>query len=313
MYKKRSITAVIPAYNEEKLITKTVETLPDFVDKIVLINDGSSDDTLKIITDLAKKNKKLVIVNNTINLGLGTSMVKGFKKALALKTDLICVLAGDAQCDPSYLSKMADELMANDLDYVKANRFVHLEELKKMPKMRKFGNIIITILTKFSTGYYNIFDSQNGYAVFTREILEKLSLSMVGKRYDYENTLLTALSIAGARVRDYPVPAVYGEETSTIKVLPTTIRALRVTFTGFWKRIYNKYILINFHPIALFLLSGIFLIAVGLLAGIFITIERALRGASPSSGTVMLVVLPIIVGFQLLLTAFTMDMNNEDK
>lgn len=313
MYKKRSITAVIPAYNEEKLIAKTVETLPDFVDKIVLINDGSSDDTLKIITDLAKKNKKIVIVNNTINLGLGTSMVKGFKKALALKTDLICVLAGDAQCDPSYLNKMADELITNDLDYVKANRFVHLEELKKMPKMRKFGNIIITILTKFSTGYYNIFDSQNGYAVFTREILEKLSLSMVGKRYDYENTLLTALSIAGARVRDYPVPAVYGEETSTIKVLPTTIRALRVTFTGFWKRIYNKYILINFHPIALFLLSGIFLIAVGLLAGIFITIERALRGASPSSGTVMLVVLPIIVGFQLLLTAFTMDMNNEDK
>lgn len=313
MYKKLTLAAVIPAYNEEKLITKTVETLPSFVDKIILINDGSSDNTLNVVKNLAKKNNKIIIIDNKENIGLGSSMVKGFKKALALRTDLICVLAGDAQCNPSYLSKMADELITNNLDYVKANRFVHLEELKKMPKMRKFGNIIITILTKFSTGYYSIFDSQNGYAVFTRHILKKLSLDMVGKRYDYENTLLTALSIAGARVRDFPVPAVYGEETSTIKVLPTTLRALRVTFTGFWKRIYNKYILINFHPIALFLLSGILLITIGLLAGIFITIERALRGASPSSGTVMLVVLPIIVGFQLLLTALTMDMNNEDK
>lgn len=313
MYKNRTFAAVIPAYNEEKLIGKTVDTLPSFIDHIVVINDGSSDNTLDVIKKLAVKNKNITIINNEQNIGLGSSMVKGFKKALQLKTDLICVLAGDAQCDPSYLSKMAEELIINNLDYVKANRFVHLEELKAMPKMRKFGNIIITILTKFSTGYYSIFDSQNGYAVFTREVLQKISLDMIGKRYDYENTLLIALSIANARLRDYPVPAIYGEEVSTIKVLPTTLRALKVTFTGFWKRIYNKYILINFHPIALFLLSGIFLVIVGLVVGIFITIERALSGLSPSSGTVMLVVLPLIVGFQLLLTAITMDMNNEIK
>jgi hypothetical protein len=168
-------------------------------------------------------------------------------------------------------------------------------------------------LTKFATGYYSIFDSQNGSGVFPRSTLEKLPLDLIGNGYDYENTLLVALSIIGARVKDYPVKAIYGEEESTIRIVPTALRALRVSFTGFWRRIWYKYILYNFHPIALFVVSGVMLFLVGFGFSVFMVVERIASGGSPTTGTVMLGVLPLILSFQLLLTAVQMDVNNENR
>jgi glycosyltransferase involved in cell wall biosynthesis len=313
MYRDLRIAMVVPAYNEEKLIAKTVTTLPSFVDTIIVINDGSTDETSKIINNLAKKNKKVVPIHNDPNIGVGASLVVGFKEALALESDLVGVIAGDAQCNPTYIQGMVDTLLDHNLDYVKANRFVHLKDLEQMPKLRQFGNIFITLLGKFATGYYSIFDSQNGYGIFRRTTLEKLPLDRIGKRYDYENTLLIALSIMGARIKDVPVPAIYGEETSTIPLFKTATRALAVLWRGFWQRMYFKYVVVNFHPIALFLFSGILLTCFGLGFGLYILILKVTTGLSPSSGAVMLSVLPLILGFQLLLTTIVMDMNNEDR
>lgn len=313
MYKNMKIAVCIPAYNEEKLITKTVDTLPDFMDYAVVVNDGSKDSTLKVLVNLQKNNKKLVVVDNGENRGVGFTVVNGFRNALKTDADIIGVMAGDAQCDPSYVSKMVDLLIKENLDYVKANRFVYKDALIQMPTYRRLGNIFITILTKFATGYYSIFDTQNGYGFFTRDILETISLDLIGERYDYENTLLIALSIVGAKVRDEPVPAIYGDEVSSIKILPTIYRALRANFIGFWRRIYYKYILFNFHPIALFLFSGLLLGSFSIFFGSYIIYRRVFEQFSPSTGTVMLIVVPLILGFQLLLTAITMDMNNEGK
>lgn len=313
MYKKLKVAIVIPAYNEERLLPKTIETLPDFVDYVFVVNDGSTDNTWKILQDLAKKHKFVKPVNNEINHGVGYSVVNGFKHALKSDTDLIGVMASDAQCNPDYIATMIDTLIDNKLDYAKANRFANLDALTAMPSYRRIGNVIVTVLTKFATGYYSIFDSQNGYGVFRRDILERMPLSWIGKRYDYENTLLINLSILSARVKDISVPAIYGDETSSIKFLPTALRALKVLFFGFWRRIYYKYIIFNFHPIALFLFGGLFANLFGLLLGIYITYRRIFEHLSPSTGTVMLVVLPLFLGFQLLLTALIMDVGNEDK
>jgi hypothetical protein len=182
-----------------------------------------------------------------------------------------------------------------------------------MPKYRQFGNIFISLLTKFSTGYYSITDITNGCGFLRRSILEKVNFEFVQSRYDYETSMLTALSIAGARIKDHAVPAIYGEETSTIKLVPTVLRNLRAVWLGFWRRIYYRYILYGFHPIALFLLSGLFLFIVGGLFGLFLIIEKLWHNLSPTSGTIMLVVLPIILGFQMLLTALIMDVNNEGR
>jgi glycosyltransferase involved in cell wall biosynthesis len=313
MYRNLKVAVILPCYNEEKLVKKTVDTIPSFVDKILVVNDCSTDGTLEVANGLAKKNNRVVVIDLKVNEGIGGAYIHGFNYSLEQDIDLVVTMAGDAQCNPDYIHLMIDTLLDENLDYVKANRFVHTEELKSMPKFRRWGNTVITILTKFSSGYYSIFDSQNGYGVFKNKTLHSLPFEQIGKRYDYENTLLIALAIMGAKVKDEPVPAIYGDEVSTIPVMKTSLRALKVVWKGFWRRIFYKYVITNFHPIALFLFGGLFLSFIGWAYGIYLLLARIIAGTTPSTGTVMLSVLPIILGFQLLLTAVTMDMNNEGR
>ena len=313
MYRGLRLAAVIPAYNEERLIARSIEELPDIVDLIVVTNDGSTDRTLEILHELAEDNKKLVVLNNERNRGIGYTITRGLKEAMARDADLFVPIAGDAQCDTSYLPRMIDKLLDERLDYVKANRFNNLTALKQMPRFRRVGNVVISLINKFATGYYSIFDSQNGYGIFPRTTLERLPFELIGERYDYENTLLLALGVINAKVKDIPVPAVYGDETSTIRFFPTVRRALSVLFVGFWRRIYYKYVIFNFHPLALFLFGGLALTTLSTIFGLVLVYLRVFEGGSPSSGTVMLVVLPFLVGFQLLLSAIVMDVNNEGR
>lgn len=314
MYRDLRIAVVLPCYNEEKMIGITVDKLPDLVDDIILVNDGSKDKTLEVLHRLAKTNKKIIVLDNEQNQGIGYTLLKGYKYAITeTQAEAIGIVAADDQFDTSYLQPMLDDFINHDLDYVKASRFFHREAFKTMPKYRQIGNIFISLLTKFSTGYYNITDITNGCGFLRREILEKVNFDLVKSRYDYETSMLTALSIAGAKIRDHAVPAHYGDEKSTIKLLPTVLRNLRAVWQGFWLRIYYKYILYSFHPIALFLISGLLLSSIGFIFGLFLVFEKLLNHASPSSGTVMLAVLPIILGFQMLMSALIMDMSNEHK
>lgn len=314
MYRNIKTAVVIPAYNEEKLIVKTIKGLPDIIDYIIVINDGSKDKTYEVIDNYRKKNKKVILLNNDVNRGIGFTLIHGYRHALSsTDAEAIGVVAGDAQFDTSYLQPMLDDFIDYKLDYIKASRFFHREAFKAMPKYRQFGNIFISLLTKFSTGYYTITDITNGCGFLRRSILEKVDFDIVKHRYDYETSMLTALSIVNAKIKDHAVPAIYGEETSTIKLIPTALRNLRAIWTGFWRRIYYKYILYNFHPLALFLISGLLLSLIGFGFGIWLIIDKIVSDASPSTGTVMLVVLPIILGFQMLMTSLIMDMNNEGK
>jgi glycosyltransferase involved in cell wall biosynthesis len=183
--------------------------MPDFVDCIIVTNDGSTDRTLEVLQDLTEEYKGLVVLDNERNRGVGYSVVRGLKEGMRREMDLVAVMAADAQCDPSYLSKMCDVLIEEKLDYVKANRFTSLEALRAMPSYRRFGNIVITLL---NNGYYSIFDSQNGYGVFAKSALERMPSELIGERYDYENTMLLAMGVINGRIKDHPVPAIYGDE-----------------------------------------------------------------------------------------------------
>jgi glycosyltransferase involved in cell wall biosynthesis len=314
MYRKLKVAVVIPAYNEEKLIEHTLTTVPDFVDYIVTVNDGSRDKTLQIQNRLARKYSRIIVVNNEQNMGLGASMVRGYQRVLETDADLVGIMSGDAQCDPAYLTKMTEQLVETPtVDYVKANRFVDVLALQQMPRFRRFGNTLITLLTKFSTGYYSIFDALCSFGMMRRRALESMPLHLIGRRYDFENTQLIAMSIGGVHIADYPVPAKYGEETSTIRLWSTSWHIFSALFVGFWRRIYYKYVVRNFHPVALFLFGGMFMGGIGALFGLYITYRRVFDHLSPSTGTVMLAVMPLILGFQLVLAAITTDIENEKK
>lgn len=314
MYRKLETAVVIPCYNEEKMITQTIKKIPEYIDHIIAVNDASTDNTIGVLKKLKKQYSKLIIVNNKVNQGVGGALIAGYDYAVKnTKATAIGIVAGDDQFDSSYLKAMLDDFIDQSADYVKASRFFHREAFKTMPKYRQFGNIFISLLTKFSTGYYSITDITNGCGWLRREIIEKIDFSIVEKRYDYETSMLTALSIANAKVIDHAVPAHYGDEKSTIKLIPTAWRNLKAVWKGFWRRIYYKYVLYGFHPVALFLFTGMFFLIISLLLAIFLLYVKLFAHQSPTAGSVMLAVLPFILGIQLTLTALTIDVSNENN
>lgn len=314
MYRKLETAVVIPCYNEEKMITQTIKKIPEYIDHIIAVNDASTDNTIGVLKKLKKQYSKLIIVDNKVNQGVGGALIAGYDYAIKnTKATAIGIVAGDDQFDSSYLKAMLDDFIDQSADYVKASRFFHREAFKSMPKYRQFGNIFISLLTKFSTGYYSITDITNGCGWLRREIIEKVDFSIVEKRYDYETSMLTALSIANAKVIDHAVPAHYGDEKSTIKLIPTAWRNLKAVWKGFWRRIYYKYVLYGFHPVALFLFTGMFFLIISLLLAIFLLYVKLFAHQSPTAGSVMLAVLPFILGIQLTLTALTIDVSNENN
>ena len=314
MYRKLETAVVIPCYNEEKMITQTIKKIPEYIDHIIAVNDASTDNTIGVLNKLKKQYGKLIVVDNKVNQGVGGALIAGYDYAIKnTKTTAIGIVAGDDQFDSSYLKAMLDDFIDQSADYVKASRFFHREAFKTMPKYRQFGNIFISLLTKFSTGYYSITDITNGCGWLRREIIEKVDFSIVEKRYDYETSMLTALSIANAKVIDHAVPAHYGDEKSTIKLIPTAWRNLKAVWKGFWRRIYYKYVLYGFHPVALFLFTGMFFLIISLLLAIFLLYVKLFAHQSPTAGSVMLAVLPFILGIQLTLTALTIDVSNENN
>lgn len=308
MYRNQKVAVSIPAYNEEKLIAKTITTLPDFIDLAVVIDDASTDGTSEVVRSL--NDPRVILERNEPNRGVGYSVIRGFKRALEEGAEVLCIMPGDAQCDPAHLPKMIEAVQDGECEYAKANRF--LKGLEVMPAFRRFGNTLLTILTKFATGYYSIFDTQNSFSAIRAETVRRLDLDAISPRYEFENSYLLHLSFIDARVKDIPIPPIYGEERSTIKLLPFMTRTSLVLVRGFFQRMYRKYVLYNFHPIALFLFTGLLFTFWGLAFGLWVAID-SLGEETATTGTVMLAVLPFLTGFQLLLSAIVLDIQNEPR
>ena len=310
MYRDHKVAVSIPAYNEEKLIAKTVTTLPDFVDLAVVVDDASTDRTSEVVRGL--KDPRVFLERNDENHGIGYTVIRGYKRALAEGAEILCHMPGDAQCDPAYLHVLIDAVLDDKCDYAKANRFFHRDALTAMPLFRRLGNILLSILTKFATGYYSVSDTQNSYSAIRAETLKRVDLDSISPRYEYENSSLLHFGLANVRVKDIPVPAIYGEEESGIRWVPFLSRTSWVLFKGFNRRIFEKYVLYSFHPIALFLFFGVLLSLWGIGFGTYVAID-SIGEKTATTGTVMLAVLPFLMGFQLLVSAIVLDIQNEPK
>jgi glycosyltransferase involved in cell wall biosynthesis len=247
-----------------------------------------------------------------VNQGVGGAILTGHKKALELGGDISVVMAGDAQMDPHYLPSLLDPIIEEGYDFTKGNRFLFKDSLKGMPEIRIFGNVVLTFLTKFSSGYWNIFDPQNGYTAINRDSLELLDLDGISKGFPFENDLLINLNIFNRRVKDVSIPARYGDEQSYIKLHRVIPAMLWTLFKGYLHRVNQKYVLRGFSPIALFLLFGTILFLWGLIFGIVVAI-MTIGPPMASTGTVMLSILPLLVGFQLLLAAVVLDIVETPK
>jgi hypothetical protein len=222
---------------------------------------------------------------------------------MELGSDINVVMAGDAQMDPEYLPQLLDPVV-DGYGFAKANRFFSGESFAGMPGYRIFGNIVLSFMTKLASGYWHIFDPQNGYTAIRTEVLRRLPMNKVAARYSFENDLLIHLNILDVPIVDVPIPAVYGNEVSSIKLRKVIPELLAMLFGGFWRRVWWKYMVWSFSAVALLLIAGIALIVMGLVAGIWVL---AASVGSPTAGSVMLAVVPFVLGVQMLLVSLQLD------
>jgi glycosyltransferase involved in cell wall biosynthesis len=253
------------------------------------------------------------VLKTPTNLGVGGATVLGYRKAVELGSDVIVKVDGDGQMPPEYLSLLLDAIVDQDYDYAKGNRFLAGGSLAFMPRGRLIGNIGLTFMTKLASGYWNIFDPQNGYTAIKAEALRLLNLDAIHKGFFFENDMLIHLNFFGCRVKDISIPARYGEEKSDLSVFKVGVTFPLLLFRRFFYRVYQKYVLRDFSPIALFLILGLILFGWGALFGIYLWIESQLTGRLTPTGTIMLSLLPLILGFQLLLQAIVLDIQETPK
>lgn len=283
MYKNQKICVVVPAYNEETQITRTVSTMPDFIDHIVVIDDCSKDRTCEVIKELQKSYPSLVLINHPVNQGVGGAIASGYKWAKEHKMDVAVVMAGDAQMNPDDLPAILDPVVNQEVDYSKGNRLFTGEAYNKIPKVRYFGNSMLSFLTKIASGYWHVADSQTGYTAINQKALHLIDWDKMYKRYGQPNDLLVRLNVYDLKVRDVPVEPVYNiGEKSGIKIRKVIFTIPWLLMKLFLWRMKEKYIIRNFHPLVFFYFLGafFFFLSVVLFARVFIVLYET--GSIPS-------------------------------
>jgi len=305
------VGVVVPAYNEEKLIERTIRTMPPFVDRIIVVDDCSRDRTAEIVQNLTEEfGDRLILVRHERNQGVGRTIVTGYKKAMEEECEVTAVMAGDAQMDPRDLIRIIEPVAKREADYVKGNRLFRGESWQMIPKHRYLGNSVLSFLTKVASGYWHIADSQSGYTAIALIALKRLELDHIYPRYGMPNDILVRLNIHNFRVRDVSVRPVYniGERSGIrlYKVIPTISWLL---FKGFWRRMLRKYVIQDFHPLIFF-----YLLAFGALAlsGVFFfrTIYYWIDLGSVPTTSFLVFWFLLISGFQSLFFAMWFDMEN---
>ncbi len=261
MYRDMRVAVVVPAHNEELLVGTVIATAPDLVDHVIVVDDASTDGTFQAAKSV--DDPRLEVLSLPENQGVGGAIVTGHKRALELGCDVAVVMAGDAQMDPAYLPALLDPIADGEAQFTKANRFYGEGSFEGMPRHRVVGNIGMSFLTKAASGYWGLFDPQNGYTAIHRTALERLQLDRLAKRYEFENDLLIKLNVLRVPARDVPIPAVYGTEVSGLKVGRVAPRLLSMLWRGFWHRMWWKYVLQSFSAVALMFFTGLFLVAIG--------------------------------------------------
>ena len=309
MYQEKSIAVVVPAYNEERLIGKTVQGIPGFVDKIIVINDASTDNTEQTVSEKAKDDRRICLLGHEANQGVGGAIATGYKKALELEMDVTVVMAGDGQMDPIDFMNIIEPIVDGTAEYSKGNRLFYGDAWQMIPHYRYLGNSFLSLLTKFASGYWHIADSQSGYTAISLIALKRLNLDNIYKGYGIPNDLLIRLNQYDFRVRDVHIKPVYNiGEKSGIRLIRFIPRILWLLFKGFWRRLFFKYVIKDFHPLVFFYILSFFLLGISLPLAVRFFYVWTVTGDIPDINT-MTLIFTLISGLQTLFFGMWFDMN----
>jgi glycosyltransferase involved in cell wall biosynthesis len=302
----KRVAVVVPAYEEALLVAETIRGIPDFVDIVVVVDDGSRDDTAEQAR--ATGDQRLEVIRHEENRGVGAAIATGYARCRDLGVDVTCVMAADNQMDPGELASLVGPVARGEVEYAKANRLVTGEAWNLIPRSRYLGNAVLSLLTKIASGYWHVADSQAGYTAVSITALRRLDLDRLYRRYGFPNDVLVHLNVQNARVRDVPSRPIYGVgERSGIKIHRVAPRIAWLLFKGFWWRMMQKYVIRDFHPLVFFYGLGGLMTVVGLVLGVIVACSRIFWGNEITTATVVLVALLLVSGTQFTLFAMWFD------
>ncbi len=362
MLMNKTVAVVVPAYNEEKQIASVLRTMPNFVDRIIVVNDCSNDNTAAVvlsyinedrtiakiikqshhetdgnqydraekllkekqqtdmqfytpseIANLHPETNRVILINHLKNGGVGAAIASGYKWCLDHNIDCTAVMAGDGQMDPSELEKICTPVLNEDIDYVKGNRLIHGSARLVIPKIRFFGNSILSILTKIASGYWHVSDTQSGYTAISLAALGAIKIHDIYSGYGMPNDMLVKLNIAFCTLKEVKIKPVYDiGETSKMKVHKVIPRIAWLLLKCFFKRLWVKYLFRDFHP--LFLLYN-FAILLGTMSlpYTFKVLTHTLSGQTVSPTTMLAFFFLFTSSFQSLLFAMWMDIQDNER
>lgn len=361
MIHDKTVAVVVPAYNEAKQIGMVIESVPDFVDRIIVVNDASKDETLAVakryldskspihiftirspaqktlynradqvsydqmikemewfpLSEVVNQNPaedRVILINLMKNHGVGAAIARGYKWCKDHGIDCTCVMAGDGQMDPSELKSLCLPVIDEGIDYVKGNRLIHSSSWFIMPKLRYIGNATLSILTKIASGYWHVSDTQTGYTAISKRALYSIDLFKIYKRYGMPNDMLVRLNIAFCTIKEVGIKPVYGVgENTKMKIGRVIHRISWLLLKSFFKRLWLKYFFRDFHPLFLLYHMSFFLFAASIPFAINIIEKVFTIGSAIVSNNLVVFVFLIISGFQSLLFAMWMDIQDNER
>lgn len=310
--KLNKIAVVIPCYKVKNKILSVIELIGNEVDLIYIIDDFCPENS----GDYVKKHcsdKRVCIINHKVNLGVGAAVISGYKAAINDNCDVIVKIDGDNQMDPRIINYFLEPLVNGYADYTKGNRFHNIESVLQMPTARIFGNAALSVLTKISSGYWNIFDPTNGFTAISSKVAKLLPLEKISNRFFFETDILFRLNTLKAVVIDVPMAAKYDDEISNLKIRKIILEFTYKHVRNFIKRVFYNYYLRDVSIASFQLPLALIFLIFGFCYGLINWNVSIHNLETASAGTVMLCALPIIIGFQLLLAFIAYDIGTVPK
>jgi dolichol-phosphate mannosyltransferase len=303
------IAVVIPSYKVRNHILNVISQIGPEVGRIYVVDDCCPDGSGDFVEGNCK-DERVTVIRNPENQGVGGAVMTGYKAAITDGMDIIVKLDGDGQMDPNLIPNFVEPIVAGEADYTKGNRFFDLEEIRAMPKVRLFGNAVLSLMTKLSSGYWDLFDPTNGYTAIHVEVARHLPFGKISRRYFFETDMLFRLNTLRVVVVDIPMDAKYGDEESNLKISKIIWEFFFKHIRSFGKRIFYNYYLRDMSLASFELPIGLIMLFFGVVFGGYHWLTSVQTGSPTPAGTVMLSAIPIIIGIQFILAFLAYDISS---
>jgi glycosyltransferase involved in cell wall biosynthesis len=307
------VLVVVPAFKTANQILETVTGIRSLGLEVLVVDDACPEGSGEIIGREFAEDRLTNVITHEQNQGVGGAMKTGFAWALENDFEIIVKIDGDGQMDPALVPELIKPLIENNADFSKGNRFESPRMVRQMPFIRLLGNGFLSLFSKISTGYWSVNDPTNGFIAIKKETLAKLEPELLADSYFFESDLLFRLAIVRARISEMPMAAVYGDEKSSLKIMKVLWTFPFLHFRNLIKRIVYNYYIRDWSIGSIELPIGLVLMTWGAWFGLSAFEDARAVGETVTAGQAVATAIGIILGFQLLLSFISHDIQTEPR